>query len=108
VAAVQPYAATVDSYLAIPASFLAQGARKQRLCRTIFGTELPEYVYSRPKVRAQAGSPDLGGGVLAACLDRGIDADWLRRRFAALHNLTDPAVLDGFIRAGRYRTAIPS
>jgi asparagine synthetase B (glutamine-hydrolysing) len=105
---VQPYAVAVDAYLALDGGFLGSEERKQRLCREIFGGLLPEYVYSRPKVRAQAGSPGLGGGVLAACVDRGYDAAWLRRRFASLHGVADPRTLDRFIRAGRYRSAVPS
>jgi asparagine synthetase B (glutamine-hydrolysing) len=105
---VQPYAVAVDAYLALDGQFLGREERKQQLCREIFGDLLPEYVYSRPKVRAQAGSPELGGGVLAACVDRGYDAAWLRRRFASLHGVADSTTLDRFIRAGRYRTAVPS
>jgi asparagine synthetase B (glutamine-hydrolysing) len=105
---VQPYAVAVDAYLALDSEFLRGEERKQQLCREIFGDLLPEYVYSRPKVRAQAGSPELGGGVLAACADRGYDAAWLRRRFALLHDVADPSTLDRFLRAGRYRTAVPS
>ena len=37
-----------------------------------------------------------------------VDAAWLRRRFARLHDIADPSTLDRFIRAGRYRTAVPS
>jgi hypothetical protein len=105
---VQPYAVAVDAYLALDSDFLGREERKQQLCREIFGDLLPEYVYSRPKVRAQAGSPELGGGVLAACVDRGYDAAWLRRRFASLHDVADPSTLDRFLRAGLYRTAVPS
>jgi hypothetical protein len=53
------------------------------------------------------GSAETGGGVLAACVDRGIDAAWLKRRFAKLHETDDQAALARFMRAGRYRTAIP-
>jgi asparagine synthetase B (glutamine-hydrolysing) len=105
---VQPYAVAVDAYLALDSEFLVREERKQQLCREIFADLLPEYVYARPKVRAQAGSPELGGGVLAACVDRGYDAAWLRRRFASLHDVADPSTLDRFIRAGRYRAAVPS
>jgi asparagine synthetase B (glutamine-hydrolysing) len=105
---VQPYAVAVDAYLALDGEFLGREERKQQLCREIFGDLIPEYVYSRPKVRAQAGSPELGGGVLAACVDRGYDGAWLRQRFASLHAVADPSTLDRFVRAGRYRTAVPS
>jgi asparagine synthetase B (glutamine-hydrolysing) len=105
---VQPYAVAVDAYLALDGGFLGREERKQQLCREVFGDLLPEYIYSRPKVRAQAGSPELGGGVLAACVDRAYDGVWLRQRFARLHGVADPSALDRFIRAGRYRTAVPS
>jgi asparagine synthetase B (glutamine-hydrolysing) len=104
---VQPYATAVDAYLALPEAFLRLEDRKPRLARAVFGSRLPEYVYSRPKVRAQVGSTDPAGGVLAACVDRGFDGRWLRQRFAELHGVRDPSALDRFIRAGRYRAAPP-
>jgi asparagine synthetase B (glutamine-hydrolysing) len=107
VAVVQPYAAAADAYLRLPADFLRRTDAKQHLCRMVFGQLLPDWVYARPKVRAQVGSAETGGGVLAACVDRGIDAAWLRRRFAKLHATDDQAALARFMRAGRYRTAIP-
>jgi hypothetical protein len=73
----------------------------------MFGDRIPEYVYSRPKTRAQVGDADVGRGVLGLCLARGIDQPALRRRFAELHGVEDPASLDRFIRAGRYRSALP-
>jgi asparagine synthetase B (glutamine-hydrolysing) len=105
---VQPYAVVADAYLSLGDDFLASGDRKEQLCRHIFGTLIPEYVYSRPKVRAQAGSPEVAGGVLAACVDRGLDKNWLRQRFAHLHSLIDASSMDRFIRAGCYRSAIPT
>lgn len=105
---VQPYAVAADTYMALDPELLRHEDRKQRLCREIFGDLVPEYVYSRPKTRAQVGDQDLGGGVLAACVDRGFDDQWLRRRFALLHGIAEPGSLDRFIRAGRYRTAIPA
>jgi asparagine synthetase B (glutamine-hydrolysing) len=105
---VQPYAVAADHYLALPEAFLATENRKELLCRAIVGDLLPGYIYTRPKVRAQVGSVEIGGGVLAACVDRGLDGRWLRRRFAELHDVTDVAALDRFIRAGRYRSAVPS
>jgi asparagine synthetase B (glutamine-hydrolysing) len=104
---VQPYAAAVDAYLALPEGFLRLEDRKQQLARAVIGSRLPEYVYARPKVRAQVGSSDPAGGVLAACVDRGFDGPWLRRRFAELHGVGDPSALDRFIRGGRYRAATP-
>jgi asparagine synthetase B (glutamine-hydrolysing) len=105
---VQPYAVAVDEYLMLRDDFLRSGDRKQRLSRTIFRELVPDYVYLRTKVRAQVGNPDTGGGVLAACVDRGFDSSWLQRRFATLHGVADPTALNKFIRAGRYSAAVPS
>jgi hypothetical protein len=104
---VQVYAAAVDHYLTLPPAFLADPARKDRLTRLMFGDLIPAYVYERPKTRAQTGDPDVGRGVLGVCVDHGIDQKWLRRRFLELHGVRDPSGLDRFIRAGRYRSAVP-
>jgi hypothetical protein len=105
--AVQVYAPAVDHYLALPDGFLAESRRKDQLSRLMFGARIPEYVYTRPKTRAQVGDVDVGRGVLGLCLARGIDAAALRRRFAELHGVGDPTALDRFIRAGRYRSSVP-
>jgi hypothetical protein len=105
---VQPYAVAVDEYLMLGDGFLRSEDPKQRLCQAIFQDLVPDYVFSRAKVRAQVGNPDTGGGVLAACVDRGVDGDWLQRRFAALHGVANPSALSQFIRAGRYYAAVPS
>jgi len=107
VRAVQPYAVVVDHYMALPEAFLSLADRKPRLCRMVFGDEIPTYVYDRPKTRAQVGGRE-DGGVLGLCLDRGIDGQALRARFAALHGITDPALLSRFICGGRYRAALPA
>ena len=103
---VQPYAAAVDSYLSLPEGFLRREDRKTHLCRIVFGSLVPERVYGRKKVRAQIGSTS-GTGVLGLCLDRGIDGEWLHRRFCLLHRI-DVAEADRFMRGGRYRSAIPA
>jgi hypothetical protein len=105
---VQPYAVVVDHYIALPSTFLSVADRKERLSRMIFGDRIPSYVYARPKTRAQVGGAAAAGGVLATCIDHGIDEAWLRCRFAELHGATDVTGLDRFIRGGRYRAAIPS
>jgi hypothetical protein len=104
---VQPYAVACDTYLSLPEAFLRLPDRKQRLARVTFGGLVPEHVLSRPKARAQLGGTQ-AGGVLAACVDRGVDAAELRRRFCALHAVAGAGVLDSFIRAGLYRSSIPS
>lgn len=105
--AVQPYAAAVDAYLALPDTFLADPDCKAALCRELLGTQLPEYVYARPKARAQVGGSQ-AGGVLGLCVDRGFDAVWMKQRFAELHGIDDPSGLDRFIRTGVYRSGVPS
>jgi asparagine synthetase B (glutamine-hydrolysing) len=107
VPAVQVYAPGVDHYLELPGGFLSDSKRKDSLCRSMFGDRIPEYVYTRPKTRAQVGDVEVGRGVLGLCLERGIDAAALRSRFAELHGLRDPSALDRFIRGGRYRASIP-
>jgi asparagine synthetase B (glutamine-hydrolysing) len=107
-AVVQPYAAAVDEYLAIPEEFLSDAELKRHLGRAVVGDLLPEYVFRREKTRAQVGGEGAEGGVLAACVDRGLDATRLRRRFADLHGIEHLSELHRFIRAGRYRAAVPS
>jgi asparagine synthetase B (glutamine-hydrolysing) len=101
---VQPYASSADLYLSLPAAFLEAPDRKQMLSRDIFGPMLPAYVMQRPKTRAQVGGA--GGGVLGAFVAAGIDEAALRSRFAQLH-ATEVTSLGRFIRAGRYRSAVP-
>jgi asparagine synthetase B (glutamine-hydrolysing) len=106
---VQPYSAALDHYLDLPAELLSAPDRKERISRLVFGNAIPEYVYRRPKVRAQigGGGGEAGHGVLGLCADKGLDDQWLRQRFAALHGVAEVAMLDRFIRAGRYRAGTP-
>jgi asparagine synthetase B (glutamine-hydrolysing) len=104
---VQPYAVAVDFYLSLPPNLWESAEGKQTLGRAIFGGLLPEYVYARPKVRAQVGSSHGDRGVLGLCVDRGIDAQYLRARFAHLHGVRSDA-LDHFIRGGTYRSGMPT
>ena len=104
---VQPYAVAVDAYLDLPNSFLRLPDAKQQLCRSVFGDLVPSYVYERPKVRAQIGDAKAGAGVLATCVDRGFDQEWLRGRFALLHD-ANPGDVERFMRGGRYRAAVPT
>lgn len=103
---VQPYAVAVDEYMSLPEAALLPTDRKERLNRAMLGRTLPDYIYSRPKARAQVGGAE-GGGVLGACVDRGIDAGWLERRFAELHSVADLSGFATFMRGGRYRAASP-
>ena len=103
---VQPYAAAADLYLSLPANLLASPDAKQQVARAVFGDLLPDYVYGRAKVRAQVGSSEQDHGVLGLCIDNGIDARYLRDRFAYIHRVTD-AALNRFIRGGTYRSEVP-
>lgn len=104
---VQLYSIAAHLYCSLPADFLAVEGNKERLTRLVFGDRIPEYVYKRRKTRAQIGDPEVGKGVLALCIDQGIDQEYLRGRFAALHHVDRIADLDGFISAGRYRAGVP-
>lgn len=98
---VQPYALCADAYAAVPAGALGDPRVKQALARAVFGDAVPEYVYARPKVRAQAASEEVGG-TLGLLADRGIHGAGLAARFARLLHV-QPEDLRGFIRAGFYR-----
>jgi asparagine synthetase B (glutamine-hydrolysing) len=104
---VQPYAVAVDFYLSLPPSLLESPEGKQSLGRAIFGDLVPDYVYARPKVRAQVGSSQGDRGVLGLCIDHGMDAQYLRDRFAHLHGVRSDA-LDHLIRGGTYRSGTPT
>lgn len=103
---VQPYAAAVDLYLSLPESLLMSSDAKQKLGRAVFGNLLPDYIYGRGKVRAQVGSAQGDLGVLGLCIDNGVDARYLRDRFAYIHGV-DGAALNRFIRGGTYRSEVP-
>ena len=104
---VQPYSVAVDQFLSLPEDFLSDSTAKRQLNREMYGSRLPTYIYDRKKVRAQVGSERTGRGVLATCVDAGIDQAYLTKRFAGLHR-TSPAALSHFIRGGRYRSGRPT
>ena len=104
---VQPYAVAVDFYLSLPPAVLESPEGKQSLGRAIFGDLVPDYVYARPKVRAQVGSSHGDRGVLSVCIDHGVDAQYLRDRFAHLHGVRSDAI-DHLIRGGTYRSGTPT
>ena len=63
---------------------------------------MPEFVHQRPKVRAPVGNEDGTGGTLGALLGRGIDQQFLSKRFAALSDMHTKE-LPNLIRGGFYR-----
>jgi asparagine synthetase B (glutamine-hydrolysing) len=99
---IQPYALCPEVYCALPGPLLGEPGAKQRLCRLVMGERVPDFIYDRPKVRAQVGSSEKVGGTLAALVDQGIDAAELERRFCRLYEM-DPRELRSWIRAGYYR-----
>lgn len=103
---VLPYAVAAGAFLSLDGERLGDPGCKSRLARRLFGDAIPSYVYDRPKIRAQVGDLDTGRGVLALCSDRGVDQEWLVRRFCRLHD-TEPESLRRFIRVGRYRSGLP-
>lgn len=103
VAALQPFALCADELVALPPEHVNSERAKQAIMREVMGDEVPEYVYARPKTRAQSASADLGGGTLSLLTDRGIDGSWLADRFAQLFSVEREA-LGQVIRAGYYRS----
>jgi asparagine synthetase B (glutamine-hydrolysing) len=99
---VQPYALCAEVYASLPASFIESPQAKQRLVREVMGDRIPDYIYDRPKTRAQAGGADEITGTLAVLADAGIDAAALEQRFSTLFS-TDRARMRQWIRAGFYR-----
>lgn len=100
--ALQPYAICADAYSAVPDAWLEQDDAKQALAREVIGDVLPEFVFMRPKVRAQVGSSAEVGGTLGLLADRGLDQEALAARFATLFGMGE-GELRGMIRAGFYR-----
>jgi asparagine synthetase B (glutamine-hydrolysing) len=103
VATLQPFALSADALAALPAALVENRRAKQAIMREVMGDAIPEYVYERPKTRAQSASADLEGGTLALLSARGVDAEWLARRFAELFSI-ERAALGQLIRAGCYRS----
>jgi asparagine synthetase B (glutamine-hydrolysing) len=99
---VQPYALCAAEYAALPGSLVAEDGAKSRLVQAVMGTDVPPYIYDRPKVRAQVASQDKPSGTLALLVGRGIDQARLTERFAELMGVPADEV-PRLIRAGFYR-----
>lgn len=99
---VQPFALCAREYAALPADLAVQPFFKSRLARVLLGGRIPEYVLARRKVRAQAAVEGAPAGTLALLVDRGIDQEQLRMRFARLLGI-DPLEVLELTRAGHYR-----
>lgn len=104
---VQPYGLILDQYHRLPRTFIGGKQSKQVLVRKIAGDLLPGFVFDRPKVRAQVGDATATTGILPLLIQSGHGADWMRRAFCRLFNIEGAAVLDRFLRGGRYRSVRP-
>jgi hypothetical protein len=65
---------------------------------------IPEYVLTRPKVRAQVAVEGEPGGTFALLLERGIDQEHLKGRFAQLFGIGPREVME-LTRVGFYRSS---
>jgi asparagine synthetase B (glutamine-hydrolysing) len=99
---VQPFALAADAYVALPDAMVHEAGSKQRFVRSVFGDRIPEFVYARPKVRAQVGAAGEPSGTMAVLLRLGVDQSVLERRFEALFGM-DARERRRLIRAGMYR-----
>lgn len=109
ISTIQPYALCARACLSIPQGFLEMPAAKRRLFESLMGDRIPEYICSRPKVRAQTASAARTGGTLGVLVDAGVDDDFLEKRWCELFGL-QRGDLRGLIRAGLYKftTTFPS
>lgn len=101
---IQPYGLLADAFLNIPASLLNEPDTKQRLAREVAGDMLPDWIFSRPKIRAQIGNSRCVTGILPTLVDSGRDSVWLRRAFRDTFGIQDDGFFNQFIRAGVYRS----
>jgi len=99
---VQPYALCAREYAALPSDLFSEAGSKSRLVRAVMDQRIPEYVLARPKVRAQVAVEGEPGGTLALLVNRGIDQEHLKKRFARLLGI-GPQALGQLTRAGYYR-----
>lgn len=101
---IQPYGLLADTYLDIPAFLLAEPQFKQRVIREVAAGLLPEWIFSRPKVRAQIGDSQCLAGILPTLAGSGRESVWLRQAFRDAFRIEDDGFFNRFIRAGVYRS----
>lgn len=99
----QPFALCADALTDLPPEHVNSERAKQAIMWEVMGDSIPDYVYRRPKTRAQSASADQGGGTLSLLADRGVDAQWLAARFGQLFDI-DVDDLRHLIRGGGYRS----
>lgn len=98
----QPYAICAREFAALPHELACAVGSKAVSMRAVMEDAVPDYVYERPKVRAQVASDGAPGGTLAMLIERGIDQAHLQRRFSKLLSI-DPVAMRNLLRAGFYR-----
>ena len=101
---IQPYAFVVDQYFQLPGAAIGDADFKQSFAKQIARDLLPGFVFDRVKVRAQMGSSDEAPGILPLLIQAGYDSTRLRNVFCRIFKIGNPATLNRFVRAGRYRT----
>lgn len=101
---IQPYGLLADLLLQVPTRLVSEEDSKPKLARAIAGDFLPDWIFSRSKVRAQIGMAQRVTGILPTLLERGRDAEWLRQTFREVFGITSSAFLNTFLRAGVYRS----
>jgi asparagine synthetase B (glutamine-hydrolysing) len=104
---VQLYGLIVNQYHRLPRAFFGRKRAKQTLARKIAGDLLPGFLFNRQKVRVRLGDSTVQRGILPLLNQRGHGANWLRRGFCRVFRIEHTAVLDRFIRGGRYRSVRP-
>jgi len=101
---IQPYSFVVDRYFQLPGTAIGDAHFKQAFAKRVAGDLVPGFVFDRVKVRAQMGSSVEAPGILPVLIQTGYDAARLRSVFCRIFRIENPAALNQFVRAGRYRT----
>lgn len=101
---IQPYGLIADALMQIPVPLLNDPDTKVTVARQIAGDMLPDWIFTRPKVRAQIGNARCESGILPTLADSGRDSRWLRQTFRNTFGITDDGFFSRFIRAGSYRS----
>lgn len=101
---IRPYGLLADLLLQVPTHLILEEEAKAKLARAIAGDFLPDWIFSRTKVRAQIGTSGTVKGILPALLAGGRDAEWLRQTFGDALGISSKHFLAKFVRAGVYRS----
>jgi len=101
---IQPYSFVVDQYFRLPGTAIGSAHFKQTFAKQLAGDLVPGFVFDRVKVRAQMGSSAESPGILPVLIQTGYDSARLRSVFCRIFKIDNPAALNQFVRAGRYRT----